>query len=228
MDATQEQWLPVAGYEGTYEVSNQGRVRSLDRIRVSKNGRRRPFKGTVLSPGTSIGGYQVVSLHDNARRRLSYIHALVLEGFDCLRPPGMVACHYDGNPSNNRIDNLRWDTYSNNQHDKRRHGTDHEVNKTHCPAGHAYDSGNTYRKPGSLGRVCRECRRIKIRERERVLRAARREARNELDKEMRIEVLTDASIETLTELVALLPDEATEMLRAAIRHMTQARYEYDP
>ena len=50
---------------------------------------------------------------------------IVLETFTGPRPEGMVACHNDGNPDNNHIDNLRWDTMSNNHLDKRVHGTDH-------------------------------------------------------------------------------------------------------
>jgi hypothetical protein len=55
--------------------------------------------------------------------RQHYVHRLVLVAFVGPRPPGLVCCHNDGNPLNNRVENLRWDTYEANEADKLRHGT---------------------------------------------------------------------------------------------------------
>jgi DNA-directed RNA polymerase specialized sigma24 family protein len=67
--------------------------------------------------------YRTVNLSDGVRKRRRYVHRLVLEAFVGRRPEGMVCCHNDGDPTNNRLDNLRWGTYRENEHDKLRHGT---------------------------------------------------------------------------------------------------------
>jgi hypothetical protein len=59
----------------------------------------------------------------NGKVRNYYVHRLVLEAFVGPCPPGMLACHNDGNTANNDVGNLRWDTIKNNQADKRKHGT---------------------------------------------------------------------------------------------------------
>ena len=56
-------------------------------------------------------------------KKINFIHTLVLEAFVSLRPIGMVACHNNGNPIDNRVENLRWDTQANNNKDKILHGT---------------------------------------------------------------------------------------------------------
>lgn len=124
-----ELWRPVSGYEGLYEVSDHGRVRSLDRVciycRVDQySGREltvhRHIKGKLLRPGRMTAGHMSVSL---GRHNSIPVHTLVLTAFLGLRPEGMEACHNNGNPSDNRLPNLRWDTRSSNLHDAVRHGT---------------------------------------------------------------------------------------------------------
>lgn len=65
--------------------------------------------------------------------------------------------HLDGDESNPRLSNLVYGTPSQNNHDRVRHGTHPEVNKTHCRYGHPYDTLNTYRQSKG-GRGCRTCR----------------------------------------------------------------------
>lgn len=68
-------------------------------------------------------GYSGVQLTDDmGKRRYRPVHQLVLEAFVGPRPVGMEACHNDGNPANNRLDNLRWDTHAANTEDSRRQG----------------------------------------------------------------------------------------------------------
>lgn len=124
-----EEWRAVVGFEGSYEVSNHGRVRSLDRaipyqkidqysgrlIAVTKH-----MKGKVLRPGTMKSGHQFIVL---GRGNGFCVHALVLTAFKGPCPEGMECCHGDGDPANNHIDNLRWDTRLANVHDMMRHGT---------------------------------------------------------------------------------------------------------
>lgn len=74
-------------------------------------------------------GYHMVSLKTNGRRRDTGVHRLVLEAFVGPRD-GMDCCHNDGDPSNNHISNLRWDTRSGNMQDRKRHGTHVEGERT--------------------------------------------------------------------------------------------------
>lgn len=86
------------------------------------------------------------------------LHRVVLDAFIGPRPKGMEACHANGDPTDNRLVNLRWDTRSANAADSVRHGTHVNTRKTHCPMGHGYTPENTYIKPTG-NRCCRECRR---------------------------------------------------------------------
>ena len=69
------------------------------------------------------GGYPVATFKDNGKCKQWAVHRLVLEVFVGQCPDGMEACHNDGNPSNNNLNNLRWDTHKNNIKDKIPHGT---------------------------------------------------------------------------------------------------------
>lgn len=115
-----EVWRDVVGYEGLYQVSNMGQVRSVDRIVTTKRGVKKRTKGRVLSQGCDQWGRRNVVLGrgNNAR-----VHALVAESFIGPRPDGMVVAHWDNNASNNHVDNLRYTTQRGNVLDKARHGT---------------------------------------------------------------------------------------------------------
>lgn len=119
-----ENWKPVVGYEGLYEVSDMGRVRSLDRdgYRNRQDGR---FKGITLSPFIDPSSeYLYVNLSKSGKARKTAVHLMVLEAFVGPRPlPSMDACHDDGCRQNARLKNLRWDTRVANAADKLRHGT---------------------------------------------------------------------------------------------------------
>lgn len=169
---TIEEWRAtrVAGYE----VSNIGRVRSLDRTIVMSNGRTRNVKGRILKPGKVKSGHVLVVLGKSASSR--FIHRLVLEAFVGVRPDGMVCCHNNGDPADNRLENLRWDTWSSNSRDAVAHGVHHEIKKTHCPQGHPYSGDNLrerVRPNGRINRLCRSCLRKNGREAARKRRAAR-------------------------------------------------------
>ncbi len=118
-----EHWLPVRGWEGLYEVSDLGRVRSLDRWVTRRNGQRVFHAGRIKSLPKLKQGYPVVHLIGEGKTTTSTVHTVVLDTFVGARPAGQVACHNDGDPSNNRLANLRWDTQSNNLLDAVRHGT---------------------------------------------------------------------------------------------------------
>lgn len=124
---TVEQWKPVVGFEGRYEVSDQGRIRSVERrvqMRVNGAGATKLVKSRVLVTKIAKDGYVRLSLKDaSGKMRLRYMHRLVLESFVGLCPLGMEACHADGDRSNNHLSNLRWDTRVSNHADKIKHGT---------------------------------------------------------------------------------------------------------
>lgn len=169
-----EKWEEIPGYEGFYEVSDQGRVRSLDRM----NSRGHRIKGKLLSPGRGHRGYLQVNLCKGGKREHTHVHRLVLQAFIGPCPDGMEACHYNDIPDDNRLENLRWDARSANSHDAIRNGRHYWAKKTHCPRGHEYTPENTYAHPSGK-RHCRECRRMWQREYRRSnsekINAARRE-----------------------------------------------------
>lgn len=76
-----------------------------------------------LKPGRHSSGYQQFQFYDNYKRKPMFVHRLVLEAFVGPCPEGMEACHNDGDCTNNRLENLRWDTRLSNIHDKQAHGT---------------------------------------------------------------------------------------------------------
>ena len=116
-----EQWKPVVGYEGRYEVSDLGRVRSLP------NSRRRTDL-ILKQQANAKSGHMVVNLTTTKAtggwvQVCHYVHSLVLTTFVGRCPLGHEGCHNDGNPANNALSNLRWGTRSSNQADRLLHGT---------------------------------------------------------------------------------------------------------
>ena len=106
-----EQWLDVVGFEGLYEVSNHGQVRSVKTGQIKKPTYSKHEKRFYLG------------LWQNNKVKICKPHRLVLEAFVGFCPQGMEGCHNDGNALNNNLTNLRWDTPKNNHADKVKHGT---------------------------------------------------------------------------------------------------------
>lgn len=119
-----ERWLDVVGYEGYYQVSDHGQVRSVGRV-ITELGteKQRAIPGVVLKKKNDRDGYPTVNLSKNNKLKTCYVHALLLSAFVLVRPDGMECRHLDGDPSNNHLDNLAWGTRSENGMDKARHGT---------------------------------------------------------------------------------------------------------
>jgi hypothetical protein len=153
-EGTAERWLRIPGHEG-YEVSDLGRVRSVDRTIMRRDGKPKRCRGQILKPMVPEG-YARVRLGGQWRS----VHQLVLEAFVGPRPDGMQVCHVDGVSTNNHLENLRWGTVSENQLDRVRHGTHQETAKTCCRRGHPLRAPNLderYLKHGR--RICLACRR---------------------------------------------------------------------
>lgn len=120
VNETPVEYREIPGLPG-YHVGSDGSVwttKIVGRGGVGKVGPMRPIKQNV-----SPNGYLFVVFTVNDRSVTRQIHPLVLAAFVGPRPPGKCACHADGTRTNNRIDNLRWDTRSANERDKERHGT---------------------------------------------------------------------------------------------------------
>lgn len=123
-----EAWRPVLGYEGIYEVSDMGQVRSLNRIDASGHRRR----GRELSQSLTHNGYPRVTLTKLGHEKSRKVHQLVLEAFRGPCPPGMEGCHNNGKPIDCRLSNLRWDTKKSNATDRVRHGTMYRGEQHHA------------------------------------------------------------------------------------------------
>lgn len=109
----EEVWLPVPleQYADIYEVSDLGRVRR------SKDSTIKKFSvGYALKPRVNVSGHRRVALQPGFKNMM--VHRLVLGAFVGPCPEGMEGCHNDGDPSNNALSNLRWDTRSANQLDR--------------------------------------------------------------------------------------------------------------
>ena len=155
------QWASVVGYEGLYEVSTEGRIRSA---------RRAGAVGGLIKPDPS-GAYPSVRLFRDGRRRHLSLHVIVITAFVGPRPDGMECRHLDGHPTNPHLDNLAWGTSGENSQDMILHGhTNSRI--TSCPSGHEYTPENTYIWGGR--RYCKACNRIHTRDGQRRRRAAKK------------------------------------------------------
>jgi len=160
-----ERWLPIAGWEGFYSASDLGRIRSeVRQIRMGNGNSIHTVGGVILTPWMSRTGYLLVALARGGKKTPKLVHRLVIETFIGPCPDGMECCHRDSDKSNNRLENLRWDTRSENQIDRIENGDHHQVNKTHCPYGHPYDEANTYFRKTASGRPQRGCRACRSRQ----------------------------------------------------------------
>lgn len=134
-----EKWVAVPDWEGAYEVSDQGRARSVTRVITVLNPKgvlaERRLRGRVLKAGVLKNGYEMVSLTAPGRTRYyAYVHDLVMAGFVGPKPKGLEVCHDNGARTDNRLANLRYDTRSANSLDRRRHGTVNALKGEACPS----------------------------------------------------------------------------------------------
>lgn len=117
----EEIWKDVVGYEGMYMVSSLGRMKSNERTIQRKKVGNYVQKEAFIS-GTEYHGYIKTSLRKDGLKKDRFIHCLVAEAFLGVKPKGMEVCHSDGNRKNNKIENLRYGTRSDNVRDAIKHG----------------------------------------------------------------------------------------------------------
>lgn len=155
-----EEWRAVPGYEGRYEVSNMGQVRSLTHETVDTCGRRREFPGKVLAATPTAGPYPMINLRKGPSSRAVRVHELVLLAFVGPRPEGLPHIrHLNDIPTDNRLENLAYGTAFENMHDWLDLRGHHNSRKTHCKNGHEFTLENTVlgrgRRPNT--RTCLTC-----------------------------------------------------------------------
>ena len=115
-----EIWKDIKGYEGLYQVSNTGRVKSFERTVVGRNGSKRTIRERILRPTPTRDGYLRVNLYDSSgKRKFFFVHRLVSEAF--IKNPKKKSCvnHIDEDKTNNTASNLEWCNYEENNN----HGT---------------------------------------------------------------------------------------------------------
>lgn len=119
-----EQWRDIIGYEGLYQVSDLGRVRSTDRIvPCGRNGSKK-LHGQIITSSLSAG-YLAVTLSKESVVRTIRVHKLVLETWVGPGPNGYECCHGPAGRLDNSVSNLQWGSPEENEQDKSRDGTAH-------------------------------------------------------------------------------------------------------
>ena len=138
-----EIWKPIPGYEGFYEASTEGNLRSVDRSFVRSNGSPFSLKGRPITVWENpVDKHLMCVLSKAGDRRYFYAHTLIARTFLGERPEGMEVRHLDDNPNNNTVENLRYGTRSENSYDRVRNGIHFQANKTHCIRGHSLSGKN--------------------------------------------------------------------------------------
>ena len=109
-----EEWRDVVGYEGLYQVSSEGRVKSLERTFIDKSGRKRTVKERILKPGMDKGGYLRIDLCASGKSRMFSVHRLVCQAFHDNPENKLDVNHINENKTDNRACNLEWSTRKKN------------------------------------------------------------------------------------------------------------------
>lgn len=148
---TIEQWLPVVGYEGLYEVSNLGRIKSLKRQRPGKQGGE--LKERIRKTHVGHKDYHMITLTKNSIKKTYRVHVLVANSFIGPRSPGEETRHLNGDKNNNTLTNLAYGLPEINCHESKIRYPDK------CHKGHDLTTeNNIYRRKDQPGtRICRVC-----------------------------------------------------------------------
>lgn len=159
----EEVWKDIPGWDGCYQASDHGRVKSLSRF-VQDKGILRRVPERILAFGSNGRGHLTVNLWKENRPSKYYVHELVALIFIGPRPEGLHVLHYDDDKLNNHVSNLRYGTQSDNQNDRVRNGNHHNANKVMCPFGHTLCEPNLVAASLRKGiRACLACNRARAR-----------------------------------------------------------------
>lgn len=154
-----EEWRSIEGYEGYYEISNLGRVRSLDRNIVYINGKVIHRKGIYFKLQKDRNGYTIVNLSKEGVTKTKLVHHLVARSFieNVSGFPNVL--HGAAGQKDNSVSNLKWGTQSENMFDKRRDKTNPNSNKLYFNCGHLLKEPNImpYSLNDPIGQRCRSC-----------------------------------------------------------------------
>jgi len=148
-------WKDITGFEGCYQVSEDGDVRSVTRTVAFPQGGTRTWKSQPIAQEVDRDGYRRVYLKSGTKKKHRYVHRLVIAAFVGECPRGMEACHNNGDAGDNRLSNLRYGTKSENMFDRTRHGTQFVSTKEKCPRGHELEGKNL--RLGELRKGWRAC-----------------------------------------------------------------------
>lgn len=107
-------WRNIKDYEGLYQVSECGEIKSLDRKSKRKDGRFNVYKGKVLKQGKNNRGYNVITLTKNGTQKTFLVHRIVAMNFIKNVENKKFVNHIDGDKRNNRSENLEWTTFEEN------------------------------------------------------------------------------------------------------------------
>jgi hypothetical protein len=116
IEIDEPEWRPIPGWEGHYEASNAGNIRSVRRVLSRAHPKSparvqvRSYGGKVLSPKTSANGYAAVNLWRDNKGTTVDVHRLVCAAFNGAAPRGMDVNHINGCRTDNRPNNLEWVT----------------------------------------------------------------------------------------------------------------------
>lgn len=160
---TVEEWRPVPSQPG-YEASSLGRIRSVPRAIVRRNGNPMKLRSYLLrpQPNGADGRHTVRPSVVGRGPQTKLVHYLVAEAFYGPRPNGGVQVrHLNGNHLDNRVENLQYGSQSENRLDSVRHGTHIQARKKACPRGHVYEPWNLVLSLLPRERKCLACKRAR-------------------------------------------------------------------
>lgn len=158
---TTSDWKTIQGWP-SYQVSDQGQVRSVDREFKDSLGRGRSYKGRLLKQRLNDSGYLYVELNSPEKQKKVTVHILVAQEFIPKLSADLVVCHGPNGKLDNSVSNLRWDTQSNNIFDSVREKTHVSARKERCPLGAMLREPNLTRSDAARGqRGCLACSRTR-------------------------------------------------------------------
>lgn len=117
MNNSEEKWENIKDYQG-YQISNLGRVRSIDRYITGKDGKKKLYKGRYKKPTIGKRGYYVINLWKNNKQVQCYIHQLIGQTFIPNPENKTEIDHINRITTDNRIENLRWVTHKENMNNE--------------------------------------------------------------------------------------------------------------